>query len=105
MGDWPTTLAIAGVACGLLLSTLWAVRRRPKRYYHLSIALTAALGVLNLVVVNMRWVHWVDFVVSDAATADGLLPPLWALNLLLIGIFAMVLTALVFRIRHLDGRN
>jgi hypothetical protein len=49
--------------------------------------------------------HWVEFVVSDARPTDGLIPPLWALNLLLIGIFAMVLTALVFRIRHLDGRN
>jgi RNA polymerase sigma factor (sigma-70 family) len=104
-GDWLTAVAIAGVACGALLLSLWAVRRRPKRYYHVSIALTASLGVLNLVVVNLRWIHWVEFVVSDATAADSLMPPLWALNLLLIGIFAMVLTALVFRVRHLHARG
>lgn len=102
-GDWLTVVAIAGVACGLLLSSLWAVRRGPKHYYRVSIVLTAALGGLNLVVVNLRWRHWVEFVGSDATAADGLMPPLWALNLLLIGIFAMVLTALVFRVRHLHA--
>jgi len=104
-GDWLTALAIAGVACGLLLSSLWAVRRRPKGYYRVSIALTACFCVLNLVVVNLRWIHWVEFAVEDANPADGLIPPLWALNLLLIGIFAMVLTALVFKVRHLHDRG
>ena len=103
--DWLTAVAIAGVACGLLLLSLWTVWRRPKHYYRISIALTAGLGLLNLVVVNLRWMHWVEFVVSDATAVEGLLPPLWALNLLLIGIFAMVLTALVFRVRHLHGRD
>ncbi len=60
---------------------------------------------MNLVVVNLRWIHWVEFVVSDATAANDLMPPLWALNLLLIGIFAMVLTALIFRVRHLHGRG
>ncbi len=100
-GDWLSAVAIAGVAWGLLLFSLRTVWRRPKRYYHVSIALTVGLGVLNLVVVNLRWIHWVEFVVSDATAANDLMPPLWALNLLLIGIFAMVLTALVFRARHL----
>ncbi len=104
-GDWPTALVIAAVACGLLLPSLWAVRRSPKRYYQVSIALTAGLGVLNLLVVNLRWVHWVEFVGPDAAPASGWMPPLWALNLLLIGIFAMVLTALACQVRNLHGRG
>ncbi len=104
-GDWLCAVAVAAVAGGLLLSSLWAVWRRPMRYYHVSIALTAGLGVLNLVVVNLRWIHWVEFVVSDDTAADDLIPPLWALNLLLIVVFAMVLTALVFRARHLHRRG
>ena len=87
------------------LSPYFVSKGRPKRYYHVSIALTAGLGVLNLVVVNLRWVDWVEFVGSDATAADGWMSPLWALNLLLIGIFAMVLTALVFKVRHLHGRD
>jgi hypothetical protein len=35
--------------------------------------------------------------------ANGLIPPLWALNLLLVGLFAVVLTALVIKVRQLHG--
>jgi hypothetical protein len=100
-GDWITACFILGTASCFYAFGLWAASRKPRSFYRFSLAVTVGLGVLNLLVVNLRWPLWMQALLPRTESSAPLWPPLMALNLLLIGIFVLVLVSLGFKDRHL----
>jgi RNA polymerase sigma factor (sigma-70 family) len=98
--DWVTAAIVAAIALLIFAISLSVASYNLRAFYHVSIAMTLALAALNLVVVNLRWPRWVASVVPEDATGSQLAFPLWALNLLLGGIFTMILTSLIYKSRH-----
>jgi RNA polymerase sigma factor (sigma-70 family) len=98
--DWTTAAVVAGIALLIFVTSLLIAFHEPGRFYRVSIAMTLALAALNFGVVNLRWTRWVARVLSEGAADGQLAFPLWALNLLLGGIFTMVLTSLIYKSRH-----
>lgn len=97
--DWGTAALVAGIAPLIFVISLATVFCKPGWFYRVSIAMTLALAALNLAVVNLRWTHWVVSVIPEGVSDRQLAFPLWALNLLLGGIFTMILTSLIYRAR------
>jgi hypothetical protein len=93
---------IAAVALATLAIGLSMVFYKPGWFYRVSIVTTMVFAALNLGVVNLRWTRWVSSAVPEGVSEGGLAFPLWALNLLLGGIFAMILTSLICRARQSD---
>ena len=102
-GDWIVALVILGTAMFFYAFGLWAAQRKPRSFYRFSLAVTVGLAVLNLLIVNLRWRLWMQALLPHAESSDLLSPPLLALNLLLIGVFVLVLVSLRFKDRHLRG--
>jgi hypothetical protein len=98
--DWVTAAIVAAIALLIFVISLSMASHKPRAFYHVSITMTLALAALNFIVVNPRWPCWVASVVPEDATGSQLAFPLWALNLLLGGIFAMILTSLIYKARH-----
>jgi RNA polymerase sigma factor (sigma-70 family) len=98
--DWITAAIVASIALLIFTISLAMASHKPGAFYNVSIAMTLALAALNLVVVNLRWPHWVVSFIPEGASGSQLVFPLWALNLLLGGIFTMILTSLLYKSRH-----
>ena len=97
--DWVTAAIVAAIALMIFVVSLSMASHNHATFYHVSIAMTLALAALNLVVVNLRWSHWVASLVSQGAMDSQLVFPLWVLNLLVAGIFTMILTSIIYKSR------
>jgi RNA polymerase sigma factor (sigma-70 family) len=98
--DWLTVAVVAASALVIFVISLLIAFHEPAWLYRVSIAMTLALAALNFGVVNLRWTRWFAWVVPEGEPDRQLAFSLWALNLLLGGIFTMVLTSLIYRTRH-----
>ena len=100
--DWLTSAVIVGIAVGIFGIGLSTVFYKPRWFYKISIVMTLALAALNFGVVNLRWTQWVGWLLPEGVTEGQLAFPLWALNLLLGGIFILVLTSLIYKLQRSD---
>jgi len=90
-GDWAAAGAAVAVAAGIFaVGATLCLRDQGKRWDTL-IAVICALGVLNLVLVNLRWGRWTEALNgSGAATATADLHR-WTINLIITLVLAVLL--------------
>jgi RNA polymerase sigma factor (sigma-70 family) len=82
-------LGLATIAFGLVLYTLSvrAALRRPQAFFRISMAELAAIAVWTVAVVNWRWDAWMVAYRQTWVYEPMSDLPLWAINLLLAGLF------------------
>lgn len=99
--DWlPAALAAVVAAAAFTIGARRAVAD-PARYPRIARAVFVALGLLNLVLVNLRWEAWMVAFRQSPFAATSVELPLWAMNVLLVGVIVLVL----IRIRDLEPQG
>jgi RNA polymerase sigma factor (sigma-70 family) len=98
-GDVLTALVV--VVAGLLALRLGsrAVLRAPQAYGPIAARAFLALGAFTLVVMNLRWEAWMIAYRQSALYQRGADLPLWAMNLLLVGVVVWTTVPLLRRAR------
>lgn len=100
--DWIVALVVIFVAMAIFIISTKACFRVPKNYYRNLIGSLMGVGALNLVVANLRWNTWME-VYRQLPQYERLNDlPLWAVNSLIVGVFACLL--LVFFIKDRKQR-
>jgi RNA polymerase sigma factor (sigma-70 family) len=85
-GDWVTALAVVAAGVALFRRGTAAVLRAPDRYFEIAPRVFAAVGVLALVVVNLRWEAWMAFYRQSSLYQASADLPLWVMNLLVVAV-------------------
>ena len=98
--DWIAALAVLAVAGGILAIGTRACLHRPEHYYRIAMRICLGLAVLNLAVVNLRWDMWMVFYRESGRYEYWNDVPLWAINLLIVGVFVFVLDLFFLRDRQ-----
>jgi RNA polymerase sigma factor (sigma-70 family) len=94
--------AAAGLSCWLAVR---AAARAPADYFRVGIRLVAALGLLNLAVVNVRWTAWMGAYRRSAVFAyGGREMSLIAVNLMVLAVFGGLVVLFHFNDRNLRRR-
>ncbi len=101
--DWLVALTVLIFA--ILLFTVSAKKclREPGKYWHIIITDMMAIGLLNLVVVNLRWEKWMEFYRRSSSYRADYYMPLWGINLAIVAIFSGLLVLFVVKSRK-QGR-
>lgn len=86
--DWTVAAVVAAVAAGIFLVSANLCLRVPHHYYRVAIGACSAVGVLNLVVVNLRWNRWMPFYPQSVHYRGWSDLPRPAMNVLIVGIFS-----------------
>lgn len=95
-------MAAAGLSCWLAVR---AAARAPADYFRVGIRLVAALGLLNLAVVNLRWTAWMGAYRRSAVFAyGGREMSLIAVNLMVLAVFGGLVVLFHFNDRNLRRR-
>ncbi len=90
-GDWLVAAAVSVFAVLLfIVSTRICLAAKPK-YWRIIIADLIALGILNLIVVNLRWERWMEFYRQRSSYNHAWDMPLWGANLMFGLIFGSLL--------------
>jgi len=98
--DWIAALAVLAVAGGIFAIGTKACIRAPENYYRIAMRICLGLAVLNLVVVNLRWDMWMVFYRESLRYEYWNDVPLWAINLLIVGVFVFVFDLFFLRDRQ-----
>lgn len=100
--DWIVALVVIFVAITIFVISTKACARAPRSYYRNVTGALVGAGVLNLVVVNLRWNSWMGFYRQSLLYQPSGDLPLWAMNLLIVTVFGCLV--LVFFIKDRTQR-
>jgi uncharacterized membrane protein YidH (DUF202 family) len=89
--DWPVAAAVAAVAAGIFVVSATVCLRVPDHYYRVAMGACSAVGVLTLVVVNLRWNRWTVLYRQGVDNHRWSQLPLCAMNVLIVGIISGLL--------------
>ncbi len=96
-------LALAFAVCWLAVR---AVAAAPADYFRIALRLVAALALLNLIVVNLRWHDWMAAYRRSAVFAyGGTEVSLTVINVMLVGLFGGLIALFHFNDRKLRRRR
>ena len=90
VGDYALGLAIIVFAAALYLVSVRAALRSPQAFFRISMAETAAVMAVTFAVVNWRWERWMEAYRRTRFYEPLSDLPLWAMNVLLVALFAWV---------------
>jgi len=99
--DWLTALFVLIFSVILLAISTKKCLRAPVKYWRVVITDMMAIALLTLAVVNLRWGKWMEIYRDGSSSSFDM--PLWSMNLILLGIFSILLGLLVLRIRKERG--
>ncbi len=100
--DWAVLAAVIVAGIGLYVVCTARYRADRARYWRIAAWMAGALCAINLLVVNLRWHVWVEKLASVPRYGPFGTVPLWALNCIILGIFAGL--GLMFLLRSRYGR-
>lgn len=99
-------VALAAIVLGAVLYTVCvrAALRRPRRFFRISMAETAVIGVFTAIVVNAHWEAWMVAYRRTTVYEPLADLPLWAMNVLLAAVYLWVfLRMFQLDLRHGQG--
>jgi RNA polymerase sigma factor (sigma-70 family) len=99
--DWLTALFVLIFSVILFAISTKKCLRAPVKYWRVVITDMMAIALLTLAVVNLRWGKWMEIYRDGSSSSFDM--PLWSMNLILLGIFSILLGLLVLRIRKERG--
>jgi len=105
MHDWVTPLAACGAAAVAFVACVCVTLKNRSLIYHAGVGAVAAIGAVNLAVVNLRWRAWSAESSFLRLTYDT---PRWAVNLAIVLFIVGLVVLLVYRgmqVRRLPGSN
>jgi RNA polymerase sigma factor (sigma-70 family) len=98
-GDWLVAAAVSIFAVLLFAVSTRICLRANAKYWRIIIADLIAVGLLNLIVVNLRWETWMEFYRQSSAHSRSWDMPVWAANLMFGLIFGGLLVIFVLKSR------
>ena len=101
VGDYALGLGVVVFAAALYLVSVRAALRAPQAFFRISMAETAAVMAVTFAVVNWRWEAWMVAYRRTRVYEPMSDLPLWAMNVLLVALFAWVL----LRLAQLERRR
>ena len=101
VGDYALGLAVIVFAAALYLVAVRAALRAPQAFFRISMAETAAVMAVTFAVVNWRWEDWMVAYRRTRVYEPMSDLPLWAMNVLLVVLFAWVF----LRLAQLERKN
>jgi len=97
--DWTVAAAVAAVAVAIFLVSANFCLRVPDHYYRVAMGACSAVGVLNLVVFNLRWNRWLGLYRQSVHYRGWSDLPLPAMNVLIVAIISGLLLLFFFKDR------
>jgi hypothetical protein len=102
--DYALGLATVAFALFLYAAGVRAALRRPEAFFRVAIVQTAAIAAWTFAAVNWRWDLWMNAYRHSRAYQPTSDLPLWAMNLLLAGLFLAIFARLALLDRHRRAR-
>ena len=86
VGDWLSMVTIAVLSAALFFAGARLWLRRPQRQHLVVAVVMAAVGILNLLVIHLRWNEWMAVYRQSAryTVHDDL--PIWSLDLFIVAV-------------------
>jgi RNA polymerase sigma factor (sigma-70 family) len=90
-GDWLLAVLTAAVAAVIFAVGARRALAAPERYDRIAMKVFLALGVWNVVLVNLHWERWMIAFRQTPFADTSIELPLWMMNVLLVAVIAHVL--------------
>jgi RNA polymerase sigma factor (sigma-70 family) len=94
--DWLVAPAVLIFAVILFIISTKICLRAQGKYWRIVIIDMMFIALLTFVVVNLRWGRWMEFYRESSSGFDM---PLWAMNLILLAVFSVLLVVLILSAR------
>jgi hypothetical protein len=90
-GDWVTAVSVLAFSLVLWGVSAQACLRAPQRYFRVSMAVVAAIGLLNLAVIALRWERYMVVYRQSRLYSPASDLPLWAMEVLMLALIVWLL--------------
>jgi len=96
VADWLVAGLVLLAALGTFAISTTICLRRSDRYYRIAAYVIVAMAAINLLVVNLRYTKWVSLHPLAPHYRPSPEIPVWQMNLMLAGLFAALLLAVLY---------